>query len=161
MKKSYYQSPIGNLEIICENDKLVSLKIVNSVPDNSVESDFLKNVRIQLDEYFSQKRKQFDIKISTKGTTFQNSVWQELQKIPYGETKSYSEIANLVGHKNAQRAVGSACNKNPIMIIIPCHRVISKDGNIDGFAYGNAIKQELLKLENCTNNNFPSKTLHN
>lgn len=155
MKKSYYQSPIGNLEIICENDKLVSLKIVNSMLDNSVESDFLKNVKIQLDEYFSQKRKQFDIKISTKGTTFQNSVWQELQKIPYGETKSYSEIASIIEQKNAQRAVGLACNKNPIIIIIPCHRVISKNGNIGGFAYGNSVKQKLLELENCTNSNLP------
>lgn len=160
MKKSYYQSPIGNLEIICENNKLVSLKIVDSMPENSVESDFLKNIKIQLDEYFMGTRRVFDIKIYPKGTTFQKQIWQELQKIPYGKTKSYSEIANIVGHKNAQRAAGSACNKNPIMIIIPCHRVISKNGNIGGFAYGNSVKQKLLELENCTNSNLPSKTLH-
>ena len=79
---------------------------------------------------------------------FQKKVWKELQKIQYGKTKSYSEIAVAIGNRNAQRAIGSACNKNPIMIIIPCHRVISKNGKLGGFVYGNSVKQKLLEIEN-------------
>ncbi len=114
-----------------------------------METSFIKNVKLQLDEYFSGKRKIFDIKINPKGTAFQKQVWQELQKMPYGETKFYSEIAESIGNKNAQRAIGSACNKNPILLVIPCHRIISKSRNIGGFAYGRNVKLELLKLENC------------
>ena len=147
MEKTYYKSPIGFLEIICENNFLISLQLVKNIGKSSIETDFTKNIKMQLAEYFSGKRKNFDIKISPKGTTFQRLVWNELLKIPYGKTKSYSEIAENIGNKNAQRAVGNACNKNPIMIIIPCHRVIAKDGNIGGFACGNAVKQTLLALE--------------
>ena len=149
MEKSYYKSPIGILEIICENSVLVSLKLVDYIGKSNVETDFIKDVKFQLDEYFSGKRKVFNIKINPSGTDFQKLVWKELQKIPYGKTKSYSEVAASCNNKNAQRAVGSACNKNPIMIIIPCHRVISKNGNLGGFAYGNKIKLKLLKIENC------------
>ncbi len=149
MEKSYYKSPVGILEIICENDALVFLKLVDEIKNDTVETSFIKNVKLQLDEYFSEKRKTFDIKITPKGTAFQKQVWQELQKIPYGESKFYSEIAESIGNKNAQRAIGSACNKNPILLVIPCHRVISKSGDIGGFAYGRKAKLELLKLENC------------
>ena len=148
MEKSYYKSAIGTLEIICENNKLVSLKLVDYCEKTSVETDFIKDIKNQLDEYFSGKRTIFNIKINPKGTDFQKLVWKALQKIPYGKTKSYSEIAAATGNKNAQRAVGNACNKNPIMIIIPCHRVISKNGNTGGFAYGNSVKKKILELEN-------------
>lgn len=148
MKKSYYKSSIGNLEIISENNSLVSLKKVETISDDAIETDFIKDVKLQLDEYFLGKRKNFDIDISPKGTVFRKKVWDELLKIPYGKTKSYQEIAKIIGNPNAQRAVGSACNKNPIMIIIPCHRVISKNGDIGGFAYCNTIKQKLLEIEN-------------
>ena len=147
MEKSYYKLPIGNLEIICKNNELVSLKIVEKFANNGVETDFIKKIKLQLDEYFSGKRQNFNIKINPKGTEFQMLVWKQLQKIPYGKTKSYSEIAIVLGKPNAQRAVGSACNKNPIMLIIPCHRIISKSGNLGGFAYGNKIKQKLLEIE--------------
>lgn len=148
MEKSYYKSPIGILEIICEDNKLVSLKLVDCCEKTTVETNFIKDIKNQLDEYFSGKRKVFDIKINPKGTDFQKLVWKELQKIPYGKTKSYSEIAAAAGNKNAQRAVGNACNKNPIMIIIPCHRVISKNNNLGGYAYGRSVKQKLLNIEN-------------
>ena len=144
MGKSYYKSPVGILEIVCENDTVTSLKLVEKAPKSNSEN---KSIETQLDEYFSGKRTGFDIKLKPKGTEFQKLVWSELQKIPFGKTKSYSEIAQIIGHPNAQRAVGSACNKNPIMIIIPCHRVISKSGNLGGFAYGNLIKQKLLNIE--------------
>ena len=157
MEKSYYKSPIGNLEIICQNDELLSLKIRNDIEAESIETDFIKNIKNQLNEYFSGQRQNFDIKINYKGTEFQKLVWKELQKIPYGKTKSYSEIAIALGKPNTQRAVGSACNKNPIMLIIPCHRVISKNGNIGGFVYGNIVKQKLLELENICDNSVPLK----
>ena len=147
MEKSYYKSPIGILEIICKNNELVSLKLVDYYEKSDVETDFIKDIKNQLDEYFSGKRRVFNIKINPKGTSFQKLVWNELLKISYGTTKSYSEIAELIGNKNAQRAVGTACNKNPIIIIIPCHRVISKNGSAGGFVYGNKIKQILLKSE--------------
>ena len=148
MEKSYYKSPIGILEIICENEYLTSLKLVQQAGKTNKETTLIKTIKTQLGEYFSGKRNNFDIKIYPKGTEFQKKVWDELLNIPYGNAKSYSEIAATIGNKNAQRAVGSACNKNPIMIIIPCHRVVSKNGNLGGFAYGNFVKQELLKIEN-------------
>ena len=148
METACYKSPIGILEIICENGKLVSLKLVDYCEKSNVETNFIKDIKKQLGEYFSGKRTTFDIKINPTGTDFQKMVWKELQNISYGETKSYSEIAAAAGNKNAQRAVGNACNKNPIMIIIPCHRVISKNNNIGGYAYGRSIKQKLLNIEN-------------
>ena len=148
MEKSYYKSTIGILEIICENNKLVSLKLVDYCEKSNVETNFIKDIKKQLGEYFSGKRTTFDIKINPTGTDFQKMVWKELQNISYGETKSYSEIAAAAGNKNAQRAVGNACNKNLIMIIIPCHRVVSKNNNIGGYAYGRSIKQKLLNIEN-------------
>ena len=148
MEKSYYKSPIGILEIVCEDNKLITLKINKNKQAENNDSDLIKNIKSQLDEYFSGKRKNFDIRINPQGTVFQQKVWYELQKIPYGQTMSYSDIAIKTGNINAQRAVGSACNKNPIMIIIPCHRVISKNGTIGGFAYGDFVKHKLLKIEN-------------
>ena len=150
MEKSYYKSPIGVLEIICKNNELISLKLIDNIGKTSIDSDFIKNIKFQLNEYFSGKRKLFNIKLKPKGTDFQKKVWKELQQISFGKTKSYSEIAANIGNSNAQRAVGSACNKNPIMIIIPCHRVVSKNGDLGGYAYGNSVKQKLLKIENGT-----------
>ena len=147
MEKSYYKSPIGNLEIVCEAGCLVSLKLTDKISAECMESAFIIEIKKQLEEYFSGKRKTFDIKINPAGTEFQKKVRHELLKIPYGSTKSYSEIARNIGKPNAQRAVGSACNKNPVMIIIPCHRVVSKSGDLTGFAYGTDVKQTLLVLE--------------
>lgn len=101
----------------------------------------------QINEYFEGKREQFDVPLKCEGTPFQQSVWRQLQKIPYGETRSYQEIAIGIGNEKAVRAVGQANNKNPIMIIIPCHRVIHKNGDITGFACGLEVKQYLLELE--------------
>ena len=145
--KNYFKSPIGILEITYENEGLTSLKLIEKTDKEAAETSFSKKIKSQLKEYFSGERKTFDIKIKLYGTDFQKKVWKELQKISYGEVKSYSEIAKQIGNKNAQRAVGSACNKNPIMIIIPCHRVISKSGKIGGFEYGVNLKEKLLHFE--------------
>lgn len=156
MENFYYKSPIGILEITCEKETLFSLKLVKKANKSDSETALIKEIKTQLNEYFSGKRKVFNIKLNPKGTAFQKKVWEKLRKIPYGETKSYSEIATALGNQNAQRAVGSACNKNHILIIIPCHRVISKNGNIGGFEYGSKVKEKLLNLENRTENNCKS-----
>jgi len=101
----------------------------------------------ELEEYFSGKRKKFDIALNPQGTDFQRSVWKALQDIPYGETRSYKEIAQAIGNPKACRAVGMANNKNPVWIIIPCHRVIGSDGTLTGYGGGLKMKQRLLKLE--------------
>jgi methylated-DNA-[protein]-cysteine S-methyltransferase len=101
----------------------------------------------QLNEYFAGNRQNFQLPLKCNGTVFQNRVWSELQKIPYGETRSYEDIAIGIGNKKAVRAIGQANNKNPIMIIIPCHRVIHKNGSIGGFGCGIDTKKYLLDLE--------------
>ena len=145
--KFYYNSPIGILEIELKNDTIQRFRVVESCSKISERTGYFAEVAKQLDEYFAGKRAKFELKISPKGTEFQKKVWAELLKIPYGKTKSYQEIAEAVAKPKAQRAVGSACNKNPILLIIPCHRVVSKTGKLTGFACGIDRKEQLLNLE--------------
>ena len=147
LEKFYYKSPIGILEISLGYNVVLGLKVVKNYVKNAEPTDFFTNVATQLDEYFAGSRKLFNLQIQPKGTEFQIKVWEELIKIPYGETKSYQEIAEIIGKPNAQRAVGSACNKNPILLLIPCHRVISKTGKLTDFACGVHRKEQLLKME--------------
>lgn len=146
-EKFYYKSLIGILEIELGNGTIQRLIVVESCSKISKRTGYFTEVAKQLDEYFAGKRTKFELKISPKGTEFQKKVWEELLKIPYGKTKSYQEIAEAVGKPKAQRAVGSACNKNPILLIIPCHRVVSKTGKLTGFACGIDRKEQLLKME--------------
>jgi len=111
------------------------------------ETGLIKKVSVQLDEYFNGKRKTFDLPIVLNGTDFQMKIWKSLQKIPYGKTQSYGELAAAIGNPKACRAAGMANNKNPIAIIVPCHRVIGQDGNLTGYAGGLEIKKQLLELE--------------
>ena len=145
--KFYYNSPIGILEIELKNDTIQRLRVVESRSKISERTGYFAEVVKQLDEYFAGKRTKFELNICPKGTEFQKKVWAELLKIPYGKTKSYQEIAEAIGKTNAQRAVGSACNKNPILLIIPCHRVVSKTGKLTGFTCGIDRKEHLMKLE--------------
>ena len=101
----------------------------------------------QIQEYFSGKRKNFSMKLYMKGTDFQKKVWKAIAEICYGKTKSYFDIAKRIKNINALRAVGTACGKNPLPIVIPCHRVISKDGGIGGFGGGLQLKRKMLKIE--------------
>ena len=103
----------------------------------------------QLDEYFSGKRQKFDVPLNPNGTNFQLSVWNALQNIPYGETRSYKQVAEAIGNPKACRAVGLANNKNPIWILIPCHRVIGANGALTGYGGGLEMKRKLLELEKC------------
>ena len=111
------------------------------------ETALIKRAAKQLDEYFAGKRREFDLPLLFEGTDFQKSVWAALQTIPYGETRSYGEIAAQVGNPKAARAVGMANNRNPIAIICPCHRVIGADGSLVGFGGGLAMKEYLLGIE--------------
>lgn len=108
---------------------------------------FFEEAIKQFNEYFNGKRKKFDLKINPNGTDFQKKVWMELSDIPYGETRSYKDVARNIGNEKASRAVGMANNKNPIQIIIPCHRVIGLNGNLIGYAGGIEIKKRLLEIE--------------
>ena len=144
--KYCYNSPIGKLEFTLKEDTLISLKPAESESYFNKDTLYSTEVKKQLEEYFLKKRKKFDLKIALTGTPFQKSVWEELIKIPYGCTLSYGAIAENIGNKNAYRAVGTACNKNPILIIVPCHRVVAKN-DLGGYLLGLKNKKFLLELE--------------
>lgn len=157
MKDHYlFESPIGWLMLCADKNHItgLSLQIENAAPtklQSSVHhSDLLYEAYTQLQEYFAGKRTLFELPIHNAGTAFQQRVWQELRQIPYGETRSYEEIAVAIGNPRACRAIGQANNRNPILIINPCHRVIHKNGDITGFGCGTEVKQFLLDLENST-----------
>jgi len=111
------------------------------------ETPLIKKAAAQLDEYFNGKRIVFNLPLKLNGTDFQIDVWKALQTIPFGETRSYGEIARVIGKPKASRAVGMANNRNPIVIIVPCHRVIGHDGSLTGFGGGIELKRRLLELE--------------
>jgi methylated-DNA-[protein]-cysteine S-methyltransferase len=147
----FYQSPIGCLKLTTNEDALTALQLVDEMACEA-ESTILSNRIIQqvckqLDEYFSGKRTMFELPLNPVGTPFQQTVWKALQQIPYGKTISYAQLAQSVDNPKACRAVGSANGKNPIAIIIPCHRVINADGKLGGYASGLENKIQLLDLE--------------
>jgi len=148
MEKTYFLSPIGLLEIQGSENGISSVSF-DAIVDNVIESPpCLRECVTQLYEYFEGKRKSFDLKLDFEGTDFQKKVWNELTKIPFGKTKSYHDIAMKIGDKDAVRAIGHANGKNPIAIIVPCHRVIGSDGKLVGYAGGLWRKQWLLNFEN-------------
>ncbi len=148
-------SPLGKLTIVAQSSKLVAILWENDQPNRvrlgemeqeDNDSTLLEAER-QLQEYFQGKRQQFDLPMEFNGTEFQKQVWQALLQIPYGETRSYLDIATAIGNKKAVRAVGAANGRNPISIIAPCHRVIGASGALTGFAGGLEAKALLLSLE--------------
>ncbi len=151
MKKyiTYLKSPLGLLKLTATEDAVNSILFVFSdtemEPGNS--NDILLECKEQLAEYFAGIRKEFDIPIYQEGTEFQHRVWNELLKIPFGETISYNQLAEALGDVKSIRAVGSANGKNKISIIVPCHRVIGADGSLTGYAGGLWRKEWLLKHE--------------
>ncbi len=142
-----FESPIGRIVIKDNGSFVTGVYIDNDFNIRNYESELFCAAKKQLLEYFGRERKIFDIPIKPEGTEFQKSVWNELCKIPYGKTASYKEIAEAIGRPKAARAVGGANNKNPVMIIIPCHRVVGSDGSLTGYAFGTDIKQKLLNIE--------------
>jgi methylated-DNA-[protein]-cysteine S-methyltransferase len=148
MKYSFsYNTPIGRLWLAEEDGSLTDLSFRSILNAEERETPLLKRVTAQLTEYFEGKRRIFDMPLNPIGTAFQKSVWSALQDIPYGETRSYKDIAVAVGNEKACRAVGMANNKNPISVIIPCHRVIGAHGALTGYGGGLDIKQALLNME--------------
>ncbi|ENX07172.1 MULTISPECIES: methylated-DNA--[protein]-cysteine S-methyltransferase [Acinetobacter] len=151
----YMDSPVGVLKLVAHDQALVAVmwdnedhkrvRLAELVEDR--QHPMLHKVKQQLEEYFAGQRQQFDLPLDFQGTAFQQQVWQALLSIPYGETRSYKEIAVQLGNEKAVRAVGAANGKNPISIIAPCHRVIGSSGALVGFAGGLDKKQILLSLE--------------
>ncbi|MCD6090894.1 MAG: methylated-DNA--[protein]-cysteine S-methyltransferase [Bacteroidales bacterium] len=146
-EKYVIASKIGNLELRFNSFGLTYLKAHKQGSETENISKQASKVQGQLESYFDGKRKIFNLKVCLKGTDFQRKVWNELMKIPFGQTISYGDIAHKVGDDNASRAVGLAISKNPIWIVIPCHRVLSKEGDLTGYAGGLVLKQSLLDME--------------
>lgn len=152
----YYKTPFGKL-LLTGNRMLESVHFPLNGKKKKPGLDFVYSEKIflqtlnQFESYFKGELTSFEVEFNISGTSFQKKVWQELEKIEYGETTSYGEIAKRIGNPKAARAVGMANNKNPIPIIIPCHRVIGKDGSLTGFGGGLEIKQYLLELEKKMN----------
>jgi methylated-DNA-[protein]-cysteine S-methyltransferase len=141
------QSPFGSLELVETAGYLTYCNWSNQQPDESNGSPLLNNTKKQLTEYFNGYRMYFDLPLAPQGTPFQKKVWKALLTIPYGKTQSYQQIAEIIKQPLASRAVGTANGKNPICIIIPCHRVIRRSGELGGYLGGLDAKQALLNLE--------------
>lgn len=148
-------SPVGALKLVASDKGLVAVLWQNDNPrrvpladsQEDRQNEFLLEAEQQLLEYFSRKRRNFSLPLDVRGTAFQKSVWNALLTIPFGETRSYSELARQIGRPTASRAVGAANGRNPVSIVVPCHRVIGATGNLTGFAGGMQAKQTLLDLE--------------
>lgn len=147
MKTAVYHSPFGDMELDYEGGAVTALKMAGKEAEGEAPEGLALKVFRELDEYFQGKRKNFDIPLRTHGTPFQEKVWAALRAIPYGEVRSYKEVAEAIGHPKAYRAVGMANNANPIFIIVPCHRVIGSDGSLTGYGGGLPMKKALLSLE--------------
>ena len=147
-------SPVGPLLLAADDDGLHLIEFHSprhpmgrASEWHQGETDFLREARAQLDDYFEGRRREFDLPLAPRGTDFQRAVWRCLRDIPYGETISYAELARRVGKPSAVRAVGAANGRNPLPIVVPCHRVIGTDGSLTGFGGGLPTKQFLLELE--------------
>ncbi len=147
----YYRSPIGVLEITGSANGVSSILFVDDdVEDDLAAPPVLQDCVSQLDEYFTGRRKEFSLTLDLQGTEFQKRVWRELQKIPFGKTVSYLDVAMSVVTRESVRAVGRANGQNPVPIIIPCHRVIGSDGSLTGYGGGLWRKRWLLNFESST-----------
>lgn len=151
MKYTYFYDTIAGNILISEEDGFITnldfVERVNNKNFNIKETDLIKEAKKQLDEYFKKERREFELPIKAVGTEFQQNVWKALLTIPYGKTVCYGDIAEQIGNPKASRAVGLANNRNPISIIVPCHRVIGKNGKLVGYGGGVHVKDMLLKLE--------------
>ena len=148
MEEAYIETPLGIAKIKGDENGVTSITILNSketITDNIPE--VLEDTVYQLREYFKEERKEFQLKLNPEGTDFQKRVWKALEEIPYGKTVSYLQLSKTLGDPKAIRAVAAANGKNPLWIVIPCHRVLGSDGSLTGYAGGLARKKWLLALE--------------
>ena len=151
----FVESPVGALKLVASGKGLAAILWENDSPrrvplNGLVEDDrhpVLLKAERQLQEYFAGSRRAFDLPLDMRGTTFQKDVWEALLAIPYGETRSYGQLAKQLGRPSASRAVGAANGRNPISIVVPCHRVIGSSGKLTGFAGGLDVKARLLDME--------------
>lgn len=145
-----YLSPVADLYLVEERGQIVEISFHSLDSQEEMQekkTEILEEAVRQLEEYFAGRLQQFDLPFSPQGTEFQKRVWKALLTIPYGETRSYGDIAKQIGSEKAVRAVGGANHVNPISIVIPCHRVIGKNGSLTGYGGGLEIKEKLLSLE--------------
>ncbi|WP_248724661.1 methylated-DNA--[protein]-cysteine S-methyltransferase [Seonamhaeicola sp. ML3] len=148
METCIIYTPLGYAKIVGDVDGITSISILNTEEKvTDIIPEVLEDCAIQLKEYFDGSRKQFSLKLNPQGTDFQKKVWEYLEQIPYGKTCSYLELSKALGDSKAIRAVANANGKNPIWIVIPCHRIIGSDGSLTGYAGGLHRKQWLLNHE--------------
>ena len=147
MARSVFETPLGKVVAVADEEGLCSLDFDENASASDEENVHLTQLQRELSEYFAGKRKTFDVRLNPSGTPFQMAVWRTLCDIPYGSVISYSQEAQMLSHEKAVRAVANANGKNPIPIIIPCHRVIAKDGGIGGYSGGIWRKEFMLELE--------------
>ena len=149
MEECIINTPLGFTKITGDDDGISSVTVLNSKENiTEIIPEVLEDAVYQLNEYFNGEREQFNLKLNPEGTDFQQTVWKALQQIPYGKTCSYLELSKTLGDVKAIRAVANANGKNPLWIIIPCHRVIGSDGSLTGYAGGIHRKKWLLDHEN-------------
>ena len=151
MLQQLIDTPIGTLQLVCEKGVLIEINWENKhrTAAEAVQEDgeLLALAAAEVAHFLKSEKHQFTVPIEPRGTAFQTSVWRELQHIPWGETRTYHDIASNLGKPSASRAVGAAIGRNPLPLIIPCHRVIGSNGSLTGFAGGLTIKRQLLLIE--------------
>tara|TARA_R110002073_G_scaffold4213_1_gene27927 strand:+ start:64939 stop:65427 length:489 start_codon:yes stop_codon:yes gene_type:complete len=148
-KVAYYKTPIGTARIVGDDDGISSIVVIDGTQETSENiPECLQDCVTQLDEYFHKDRKSFNLKLNPQGTEFQKTVWEELQQIPYAKTETYLAQSKRMGDVKAIRAIAAANGKNPICIVVPCHRVMGSDGSLTGYSGGIWRKRWLLEHEN-------------
>jgi methylated-DNA-[protein]-cysteine S-methyltransferase len=147
--QSTFESPVGHINLTADGDSIIALTMTQKPGPSNGSAKVLKEAQKQLTEYFKGKRKDFTFKFEARGTKFQQSVWNEIAKVPFGEVVSYAEIAREIGKPQASRAVGGAVGSNPVPLVIGCHRVLGASGRITGYSGGEGLptKRWLLNLE--------------
>ena len=148
-RQRMFDSPIGRLLIAADDAGICEIRLMKD-GEEAAEGEgasLLNEAGRQMEEYFCGRRQSFDLPLSRRGTAFERAVWQALEAIPFGETRSYGQLAAQLGRPKAARAVGRACARNPLLIVVPCHRVIASDGALTGFAAGMQAKRLLLAIE--------------
>lgn len=145
----FYDTPVGLLRIMDNDSAIIEITFSTEAPRKAEEEEtpLIAAAAAQLAEYFEGKRREFDFPTEAGGTEFQRRVWQELCRIPYGQTRTYKQIAEAIGCPKGFRAIGMANNRNPIAVVVPCHRVVGSGGKLVGYAGGLDIKEKLLHLE--------------
>ena len=148
-KVAYYKTPIGTARIVGDDAGVSAITVIDGEQESSEKIPAcLQDCVQQLEEYFDKKRTIFNLKLNAQGTDFQKNVWNHLQQIPYGDTRSYLEQSKILGNIKAIRAVASANGKNPLWIVVPCHRIVGSDGSLTGYSGGLWRKRWLLEHEN-------------